>query len=342
MQIIVQINSSIALSNLDERSQTVNHHIPLVADVNSNISHTRPPSVEEINSALAIGLAGLETSQQNNRDLITLATIANQDSQEQLNLAQQADQSGLTQQATQQVSKRTHIQGENNNSDENQFTKLFKLIETGTNETNSQLAQLNSSFLVLNSKIQDNTNEIVDIKSRLSNLENRANNGQLLKTVAAVTDEQGAAGGVALPSSNQITSNSQQTDPNAVAFEVQAILRRANNLVVFNLPEQQDSDLSDIHSRDEVMRIIKNRRQLPASLSGSTNRTPAQRSNLRNLRTQAAAHNAHHPEDEHLIVKHINGVPRLVKKSVQRGGKNLQKKTTKRPSQWNLHLLSEC
>ena len=104
---------------------------------------------------------------------------------------------------------------------------------------------------------------------------------------------------------NKNQSSNQPNTPHnlnvdQVAAELQEILNRSLNIIIFNLQDRSD-----------VMQVLRNRRNLPAELSVSDDRTKTQLDALANLRLQVREHNAAHPEDLWRI-KFINNTPVIV------------------------------
>lgn len=240
----------------------------------------------------------------------------------------------------------------NNSTLLNELQNMSRVFESQLRTTNDNLEAIKNQNAGFSQRLDLHSRDIeglktgfTDYSTRLRSLEREAEDGA--RAVASGSQSAPIAG----PSYMGMVA------------EMQERLTRSSNLIVYNLPEAgpngdepraiqqllsvvQNIDLGTITTRRlgrnpsadrprpilvglksnaDVLRVIRNRHMLPRSISVSSDRTPAQRDELRQLREQAEEHNRLNPTSRK-SVKYVNGVPTLVDDSALKKNQKSQSK----------------
>lgn len=195
-------------------------------------------------------------------------------------------------------------------------------------ETNTSLRSLENKLTGYDTRISANTENISDIKTQLENLAVQFGSSSLV--------------------SSSGTLSQSGTSVEVVASELQDRLRRASNIMLYNLPTSNDgSDLVRVKaalsridnlnldnisvrrfskstrmnapppvllrmsSTEEASRILRNWKLLPTGLNVSADRTTAQRNLYKKLKDEATVYNRAHPSGNKKFIKYVNGTPIL-------------------------------
>lgn len=240
----------------------------------------------------------------------------------------------------------------NNSTLLNELQNLSRVFESQLRTTNDNLETIKNQNAGFSQRLDLHSRDIEGLKSGFTEY----------STMLRSLEREAEDGARALASGSQAARPVGSSYVDLVA-KMQERLTRSSNLIVYNLPEAgpngdepraiqqllsvvQNIDLATITTRRlgrnpsgdrprpilvglrsnaEVMRVIRNRHLLPRSISVSSDRTPAQRDELRQLREQADEHNRLNPTTRK-TVKYVNGVPTLVDEDAPKRNQNTQPK----------------
>lgn len=209
-------------------------------------------------------------------------------------------------------------------------------------ESSTKITQLHNDIIKMKSDIITMNSDITYMKSDIANIKEQ------IKPLPSKTE---------IAEIQKIVSNIPSVDN--IDREIQERINRSCNLFIYNVPEPAGPDkdvcnlvkelLKDINnlsldklsakripnnkssssavhpilvcfsSKEEVLRVIRAKKKLPAYVKVSVDRTKLQRETFKSVLNSVNDHNKHNPNDK-LFLKYVNGVPTAVpveKNSVQ-------------------------
>lgn len=274
---------------------------------------------------------------------INTAPLVNTELLEPSNSLSTPSASNLTASSSSQVNNSTLL---------SELQNLARVFESQLRTTNDNLETIKNQNAGFSQRLDQHGRDIDGLKTGFTDYSER------LRSLERDAED----GARALPPGSQ-SGPPAGTSYMGMVAEMQERLTRSSNLIVYNLPEAgpngneplairqllsvvQNIDtgsittrrlgktpsadrprpiLVGIRSNAEVMRVIRNRHLLPRSISVSSDKTPAQREELRQLRGQADEHNRSNPLNRK-TVKYVNGVPTLVDETASKKNPNGQPK----------------
>lgn len=210
----------------------------------------------------------------------------------------------------------------------NQLSTIKTSLEVNTcalKATNENLHIIQSNLAILDGRVSQNAMDISALKLKLQDL----------------------SASPSLPSTSSSQQLSSPSPVDTVAAELQDRLRCASNIIMYNLPMSNGGDdlvsvrqalggitsidlvnisarrvtksirkgspppiIVKLSSSDDVGRVLRNWRLIPADIQVAADRTKTQREGYKKLRIEADAFNKRNPGSRK-VVKYVNGLPVL-------------------------------
>ena len=305
-------NTSKNISNKLINLESNDHEMPMTSSSNTSSLTLTNDSVVQLSQRTQLSPSSTEMIIDDNTYNSNVSVNKDKDSNtELLNITQQTQNSVFLS----RLNDPNYVNTQNELSFRNFMVDFAKLVAP-------TVVTLPENFKNINNKIQKNTENIEDLKNRLSILENDKSNN-IDTTYAEFIERERRSKNIILHGLPEPTSSSPIKDDIRKVIEIFNNLKTSNikintnNIKVFRLGEKRlDSDdprsvCIKLNNKDDVIKLIVNRdKLLPYKIS--TDKTAMQRNQLKMLIQERDNHNALFP-NEPLEIKYTNGVPKLIK-----------------------------
>ena len=142
-----------------------------------------------------------------------------------------------------------------------EIRNLTAAVNLGLTNTNASLSTINNTLRTIDHRVSTNTQSLITLTSTVGDLSRRTEVLEANTANATVVSELRKSVGIL---STQVTTLLNQEAPpgassvdlNSLASELQARMLRANNVILYNVPEAHTSAVTDEHQITELLSLV--------------------------------------------------------------------------------------